>query len=377
MKTAFGKKEGITALISASTAQIFLNMPRIVAEKAGTAGWILIIYVSALSSLVFFILTKLYKNFQGKDLIDLAQESLGNPGRIISGILYFVLWIFVVSLILRQFAENFKIISLNNSPITYVIPFLIAGIVAAAYKGIEALARVAALCVPIIIGALLLILVSSVPDCEFGYIFPILGNGPKAIFLEGLPLVSLYLGIPLLFFFAPFLQSYKIVKKTGITTLLLTFTLFFLVTIVYQMVYPYPTSTENFLPVYQLATNISLGRFFERFEAVFILVWGMTAFLHMSLLTVVSLQILQKTLKLNSYKPMIPSLAVILFFLSLLSPSLKATIDLEVKLVRTYGLPISGGLALLILIAANIRKKKNVSNITKRNTGGGLNGKNN
>ncbi len=377
MKTVFGKKEGITALISTSTAQIFLNMPRIVAEKAGTAGWILIIYVSALSFLVFFILARLYKNFQGKDLIDLAQESLGSIGRIITGVLYFVLWIFVVSLILRQFAENFKIISLNNSPITFVIPFLITGIIAAAYMGIEALARVAALCVPIIIGALLLILVSSIPDCEFGYIFPILGNGPKAIFLEGLPLVSLYLGIPLLFFFAPFLQSYKIVKRTGITTLLLTFALFFLVTIIYQMVYPYPTSTENFLPVYQLATNISLGRFFERIEAVFILVWGMTAFLHMSLLTVVSLQIMQKTLKLNSYKPMIPSLAVILFFLALLPPSLMTTIELEIKLVRTYGLPISGGLALLILIAANIKKKKNVSNITKSISGGGLNGKNN
>lgn len=357
MKPTFGKKEGTFVILNILGSQIFLNMPRFVSEIAGTAGWILVIYVSMLAFLLFLILIRLYKNFWGMDLIDISQDVFGNVGRIITGMTFFMIWSFYLTLILRQFAENIKIIGLTNTPISFIQFFFLAGVIAAAYAGIEPISRVTSLTVPFIMAAAIIMLVASIPNCNSENIFPIFGNGLNTLFGKGSSFISIYFGITLILFFAPNLQSYKNTKKVGRNAVLLAAGFLLAFTAVYQMVYPYPTSTENFLPIYQMTRAVSLGRFLERIEAVFLPVWTLVAFLIMSVVSTVSLKILQKTLKLNSYKPLIPVYAVLLFCVSLLPANLMTVIDLELKIIRTFGIPAEAGLTLIILAGGIIKKK--------------------
>ena len=108
-KVYFGKWESIALIILTICYQIYLNMPRLVVETAGTAGWLLVLYVSILGFAIYWLILRLYKRHKGLDLIDIG-EYVGAPGRIITGTIIWYL-IFIASVVLREFSENVKIIS--------------------------------------------------------------------------------------------------------------------------------------------------------------------------------------------------------------------------------------------------------------------------
>ena len=81
-KIIFGKRETISFLLIFICNQIFLSFPRNMAESVGNAGWILTIYTAVISLILFLIISMLYKNFEGKDLLDVSEFLAGGFGRI-------------------------------------------------------------------------------------------------------------------------------------------------------------------------------------------------------------------------------------------------------------------------------------------------------
>jgi len=325
----FGRWEGISMLLIVICTQIFVNMPRVAAEEAGTAGWILVLYVSLLSIGIFGLITVLYRRFEGKDLLDIAQETFGPAGRITLGIILVLFILFIASLVLREFSENIKIISLNMSPISYVAFFFAVSMAIGAYMGIEAIVRVAAIAVPVIILGYILIAVGVTQYVEISKITPLLGAGPYRIFVKGISRMSLYAGIILVFFIPPFLKTNKNLRFVGYVSLWMSTVFMTLSTLVYLLVYQFPASIENFLPMYQLARLIKYGRFFERIESVFMVIWGMTAFLYLSITFFFIVYIFHKSMGLKYYRPLVLPFAILLYTLSLIPENLVTAIRFE------------------------------------------------
>jgi len=356
-KIVFGKRETISLLLIFVCNQLFLSFPRNMAESVGNAGWILTIYVSILSLILFLIISRLYKNFEGKDILDIGEFLGGEIGRIIVGIIIVIDYVFIVSVVLREYGEDLKIISLIQSPISFVLVFFALGMVIGAYFGLEPLVRLGAISVPVIFLGFLIVMVGSIEFFNSSNIMPVLGTGPSDIFIGGTSRISIFSGISLLFLITPFLRNHENFKKSGIVGIILSALILTVGTLVYSLVLPYPTTTSNFLPIYQLSRLISYGRFFQRIESIFVLVWSMTALIYLSSVLFFSAYIFKKTFKLEYHTPLILPFGILIFTLSLLPQSLMETIFIDDLIIRKYAWTVTFGLPLILLILASIKKR--------------------
>ena len=362
----FGKAEMIGLLINTISLQIFLNYPRTMAEHSGTAGWILSIYTGIIVFIIFAIIAKLYSQFEGKDILDVSEYLAGNTGRIFMGVAVMLHTSFAISIILREFSENMKTISLTSSPISYVTFFFIVCIMAASYFGIESLARTNLIIQPVITIAFIIIMIGALPYADINNLFPIWGNGIENIFIKGIKNISSYSAIIILFIFFPFIRTNKIFKISGFTGIILSAIFFTISTITYTMVYPYPESMESFLPIFRLSRLINFGRFFQRIESVFLLIWASAAFTYLSAMFFLIVYIFAKTFKLEYYKPLILPFLIIIFTASLLPGSLVEAINLETVYFRSVAWIVPFGLTTLVLLLANLKKKYSRKGIIRK-----------
>ncbi|MGI6778004.1 MAG: GerAB/ArcD/ProY family transporter [Acetivibrionales bacterium] len=354
----FGKWEGISTVVLAICTQIFLNMPRVVAEAAGTAGWILTAYVSIIALVLFTFITRLYSRFEGMDILEISEFAGGKALKIIAGTIIFLYLIFDVSIVLREFSENMKIISLSVSPISFVMLFFLAGMITGAYAGIEGIVRVAAIAVPLIIVGYIIIAVGVLQFNDFSRIMPWFGLGTDKIFLEGLGKISIFSGIIVIFFIAPFLKINRNFKRVGYIGLLMSALFLILSALVYLIIFPYPSATENFLPIYQLARTINYGRFFQRVESVFLFLWAIAALLYLTLSFFFILYVFAETFNIKYYKPLIIPFSIIVFTLSIIPPNLLTAIELDTKYLMNYAWIVAFGLTILILLMAGFKKNR-------------------
>jgi len=356
-KITFGRFEATCITLTLLSTQLFLNLPRMMMEAAWTAAGILTVYISVLAFILFFVIAKLYKRFEGKDLLDLGEHIGGNIGRIIVGVIVFLFILYIAPVILREFSENMKLIALPQSPLSFVILFFLAGMIVAAYLGLEAIVRYSAIFVPIIAAGYLLIIAGSVQYLDISRITPWLGSGPYEIFVKGMPRVSAFAGIILVYLLFPFIRTNKNFKTVGYASIGLSALFFLIGVLAFSLIYQYPTGTESFLPIYQLARLIDYGRFFQRVESIFVLVWVASALLHLSTLLYLIAYVFKKTFKLEYYKPLVIPFSIIVYTLSFIPHNLISTIELE-KYFRNFAWIVSFLLPIILLVIARFVKKR-------------------
>lgn len=308
--------------------------------------------------LLFFVfISKLYSPFEGKDIYDVCELLGGSFLRVTAGSVTFLGLVFATFVILREYGENMKIISFKISPLSFVMMFFIICAIIGAYLGLETITRMHAFFSPVIIAGLLFILVGAVNSMDTTNLLPILGEGANHVFGEGILRISLFVPILYLFLVPPYIKTNRNFKIVGYTAIGMSGILVVFTTIVYLLVFPMPTSTESFLPVFQLARLINYGRFFQRVESVFMLIWATTASMYLSLLLFFTGHVFQKTFKLKYRRPLILPLGVIIFSLSFLPPNLVTAIKLETQYFSFVSISIVYVMIPLILLFAYIFRK--------------------
>ncbi|MDP4094900.1 MAG: endospore germination permease [Bacillota bacterium] len=364
-KITFGKWEAAGLLINAISARIFLNFPRPLVESSGTAAWIQMLYVSILALIGFTIIIKLYKKFEGRDLMDISDHIGGGILRFITGIILLVTFIVVCSIILREYSENMKVIAFNVSPISFVMLFFLVGMIVAAYLGMEAIVRLHAIAIPIITVGFVIIFLGVAPFYDVSNLYPLLGNGPKKIFGSGFFALSTFSPLVYLYLMPPFIKTHKNLKRAGYIGI--AFSIFFSMAsvLVYEMVFGYPSGTESFLPTFELARLINYGRFFQRVESVFMFSWVISAMLYLSIILYFSAYVLQKMFRLKFYKPLIFPLVVIIFCISFLPPNLMTSITLETKYFTYFLWTLGFVIPVILLLIGRFVKRKPEKEILK------------
>ncbi|NLK73301.1 MAG: endospore germination permease [Clostridiales bacterium] len=355
-KIVFGSFEATCITIILITTQLFLNYPRIMMETAWTAAWILSLYISLVALILFVIIVKLYENFEGKDLIDLGEFVAGKAGRIIVGMIIMGFLLYITPVILREFSENIKIIGLPHSPLSFVLMFFILGMIAASYMGLEPIVRVSAIIVPVVAVGYLLIIAGSSRYFDISRITPWLGSGPYEIFIKGLPRISVFAGVLLVYLLYPFIRTKKNFKTVGYLSILFASFFFFIGVLAFSLIFQYPTGTESFLPIYQLARLVEFGRFFQRIESVFIIFWVASALLHLSILLFLTAYVFKKTFQLKYYRPLILPFALMVYTMAFFPHNLPSAIKLE-SYFRYFAWMITFLLPIVLLILANAIKK--------------------
>lgn len=357
-KTIIGNFEAACILLNLLSTKIILDFPRTASEDAGSAAWLMILLDSVVVYLLFLLMTRLYDKFTGKDLLDISEKAFGEIGRVIFGIVYLAQFVYATSIVLRQFAEDIKVISLTATPVSIVILMFSTGMVVGAYLGIEAIGRLHVLAIPLMAAAFLMILLFNVPRYDVSKLSPWLGLGIEAIAGKGLLNLSYFSELVVIFFLTPFLKKKNNYGEVGRYGIFFSGLFLVLSTLCYLMVYQYPTTTEFFLPVYQMARTIKIGRFFTRIEAAFILIWASCAFLYLSSCLYFITYIFQRSFNLKYRKPLIIPFIILVFTLSLIPENLYSTLQAEMQIYRIFSWIIALVVPIILLSVASARTRQ-------------------
>lgn len=142
------------------TSYTTIEIPKTVAQTAGRSGWIMILTMAMIYSVVAVIITKLNNMFQGKVLFDYSKEIIGKFFTYLVALFYFFVALMIAVYLKVKLVNLLTANFLSETP---PIVLLLAGILLfgyVAYKGITNIARMYE-----IIGVLYLI--TTIVICTF------------------------------------------------------------------------------------------------------------------------------------------------------------------------------------------------------------------
>ncbi len=342
MKNNFSieKKELTCILINAISAKMLFSYPRNLVLNSGNAAWLQTLFVSLISLGVFWLVINIYKKAQMKSIIELCSDIGGKPLKIIVGIVLFSTLLFNSSLTMRMLPETIKTVLLPMTPMRLIILIMAVAVAFGAYMGIFSIARIHSIFIPVSGIFLALLFILLIHNTDITNLFPILGEGTYNIFVDGLPSVSIFSDIIVLYILLPLCKNFERVKSAGRTALVISTIINVLIVLFYNLLYSYPASEEFMLPVYQMSRLIKIGDFFQRLEAFFSFVWAFDILLYSSLYLFCLARIWQEAFDLKFYKPLILPVSVLMSAVSFLPSSTAKIVGMQ-NLSSLISIPVS------------------------------------
>ncbi len=346
-KIAFGSWEATALMVNLVFAQIMMNFPGDMVRFGGSAGWIISIIITLIAIGYFAIIVMLYKNIGSLDLIDISEAIGGRPFKTIVGLLISILLILIVSFFMGAFSQTIKIISLDKSPIEFVEVFFFIAIIIAGYFGIEAVVRINAILVPILILGFILITLGVIPQFKVNNLFPILGLGSTSIAKGSIMKLAAFGSFIILFLMVPFFKK-RYLKKVGFSYIVISGVLLLWSTLSFILVFPYEVAVNKRIPIFEMTRQIEFGNFVQRVESIFVLICSLCLLMFLCVVFNFVVYIFAKTFDLKRLRPIILPLAIIVFSLSRIS--IKWNIDLIGYNMKTLIWLIGMILPLIIII---------------------------
>jgi len=346
-----GQSEAIALMVTVLATKVFLTYPAFIVSLGGSAAW-QITLISGLVTLVFFwFILKYLEQFPDRTFPETAEYITGPylGGLIVISVL--VPWLFELAITFRGFGELIVIVALPETSISIIMLIFLICTGLAAYLGLSTIARACYLAFPFTLGAVLLILVLSYPSWNTDWLFPILGNGVLNTIKVGIMRSSDF--IELNFIYAlPLVFYANQVGKIGYLSIIITMITFVMIVITFQLTIPAVMGQEPYLPLYQMAQSVYLGRFIQRIEVIFVFFWVFSGYLWVSASVYGFCHILTQWLKLPDYRPLVLPTLIIIFAVAFIPQSKPDALSIANHSYRSFGYIQAFGLPVLLLLLA-------------------------
>jgi spore germination protein (amino acid permease) len=352
-----GVAEGIALVFTLTFTTAFLSLPAEAIETSGELAWLSII-VSGLSTMVMlFLLIYVFERISG-DLFFISTHLFGKLGARLISIYYIFMFFSIAMLWIRQFAEDTLILSLPSLNFQVAVGWYTLGAAVIIYFGIEAIARASCVILPFSVGGILLFLLLLIPLYRPNYLLPWQGTGVANAFIKGGVLVGSNAGALLLTVIAKSFQNSRVLKTAAIVGLGSSVLLKTAAVLVFTMVFGTSVAIERTLPMFALARMVSLNRYVQRIDSLYIIMWEMAGIFGIAISIYMGLYLMTRLLNLPTMKPLIPIVTILLAQLAMIPPDMSSVTALESILVRGYyhiGIYV---IPLLLFIATLLKEKK-------------------
>ena len=291
-------------LINLICIKMIMMHPHLIVRDTANAAWINIIYITVIALILYAITIKIYDPKYGT-VIDAAEKAGGKPLKIITGIISVIVLLTNMSFIVRAYPETVKTVLLPQIQIPMITTVYLFTAAVGAYIGIESNARIQAIFMPAA-GALLIgFFLLSMPYWKLNNLMPVFGNGLYSIFAKGSIYVSIFSDVIILNFLSPYINIKRDIKSSGKTAIITSGIVSLMIIGTYNLVYPYPMSSEFILPVYQITRIVRIGTFFQRLESLFQFIWSIGIYLYTSLYIAVIAEVIRESFGLRYSRPLI------------------------------------------------------------------------
>lgn len=357
-----GRREAITVGVIYIGAKIFLAFPRTMAELGGPAAWMIVLIAALASSLSWGAIYGLLSYHPGKTLSEATEATLGPWVGSLFNLAYAALFYAVTFLVLRQFSENIVTAILPKTPLSVVLIGFLVVIAYGSLLGIEAIARSAWFVTPfMMVGVMALLGGGLLTYRGENALAPFWGPGFLSVAGWGLIKVSLFAEILIIGLLAGQLRTQRDLLVSGWLTLLYSTLTFLVSVLVYSYVFPYPSSARVSFPLLEISRVIITGRWFQRVEGIFFVIWVLAGALKLSISLYGCSRFLAQVISLPRHHHLVLPLSVTVYSAALLPPNLPAAVSLDANLMRNWGWIISLVLPLVTWLVAAVRSGKRAS----------------
>ena len=360
-KDKIGTREAIAATIYFLSTKLLISFPQHMAEMGQTAAWIVPAVSFATATLGFLVIVALLKRYPGMSIVEASEKAGGPVLGVIASLGYFAFFFSTTVLLIREFSETVSTALLPRTPLSVIMGVFIIATLVAAYMGLEAITRAALAGMPLIIGTLILLNILLLPQSNLDTIFPLFGPGIGKIAYNGVIHSGIAGEIMFLCIIAGQLGEKHKVQRIGLISLAVSAVLMIMSTLNYSAVFPYPLSVHIAYPGYEASTLIYMGRFLQRIEVAFVFLWVISACIHLALSGYTTAVIIQDILKLSSYKPLLPALAILGFTLALVPSDVPQATYVDFMIVKTYGGLVLFVVPLILLLISRLRGGQNIN----------------
>ncbi|MGE5599128.1 MAG: GerAB/ArcD/ProY family transporter, partial [Bacteroidota bacterium] len=197
----------------------------------------------------------------------------------------------------------------------------------------------------------------QLPNMKLDYLAPFWGPGPGRLALNGLLRSSLLSELVLLGFVAPAVARGRIVPS-GVFLIILATVVLTGTMLIGQMIFPPSVAAENTFPFYEIARSIYLGRFYQRIEFLFLLVWVTMALFSLTVRFYFGVSGLAKLFRLPYHQPLVPLAALAVLGAALLFPDYATAVHWDSLLRGRWAWVPAFAAPALIYLAALARGKR-------------------
>lgn len=363
-------KEIITEKQSIVIMVAFLLGSTLVLGVGGQAKhdvWIAILSAMLMAVPVFFIYARLITIFPGKSLFELLVYIYGNIlGKIIA--LPFIWYaIHMGSLVIRNFTEFIKIVTLVNTPQYIISALMIILCIWAVKAGIEVIGRWSSIIIPVVIVTILFVTFLFVPVIDIKNIKPILYDGLKPILKSAFIIVTFPFAETIVF--TTILNNLKTNSspyKVYYLSLLIGGLIILLVTVRSLLSLGVENILILYFPSYASVRLINIGEFLQRIEISVTIVFILVGFIKISMCLYAASTGTAKVLNIPNYRQIVAPVGLAMMILaSIIYNNTMEMFEWAHKIYPYYALPFQIFLPLFILISAEIKlrlmKKKTAS----------------
>lgn len=358
IQTKMGKIEGIFLVLTIIINHIILNLPSEIISSTSSAAPINIIFISILALLFVFLISKLLKKFPELDILDISEFLGGKWLKFAFGTLFFLYFIVSGSIVLRCFTGNLQIIYFPKTHIAFLLFLLVVAIGFALKFGFSSISKANLIIMPIVLISILFVFIANIDNFTILRMTPILGNGFNSTFLSGMSNLFAFSGIAYLYFIPPMLSNSKHYKKIGYISMILSAVFLLLSTSTILFIFPFVAETQEVFPLYVASRFIEFGRFFQRLDAFFLLIWIISLVSYLSIVASFCLTIICKITKISYPNFLIPLLCFTIFCLGLLPQNITQSHFLETTFYKYIVLILIFGISPLLLLLANLKKAR-------------------
>ncbi len=252
-----------------------MTLPPGMVGEAVQHAWLSAVVATLCGLGIVALAAAISRSAPGITLIGVTSRHLGAPGRWIVGALYTWWLLHVNALILRSVSEFVVIILLPRTPVVVVAASLTALVLWAVRGGIESVARLATLTLPLVPLSVLLISLLSSQDFDLGRLAPLLPTEGIRPILRGAVAPASFFGEVIIASIAifPFLNDPKRMLRSGIVGVLMTGVSLVVVLLVSVMVLGPASASADEFSFIRVVRLVSIGEFLQRTEGVFAVFW--------------------------------------------------------------------------------------------------------
>lgn len=326
-------------------------------RAGGTAAWLAMLLGGILAALLLWPVAAAIAAAPGGNLITLARAGAGLPGSILTALLVGGLLILHAGLILRQTAEMALSAVYAHTPQTFAAVSLLICLLYGAYGGTAAIVRLCRLFLPALLIALGLILAGTVAWGEVRHLLPFWGPGPGPLLWSTLQMPAFYGTLLFLLLAAGQISDRRGLPRAILVISLGTALLFAVTKVVLVMAFPYPYGLQIPFPLHAMARIVSGGRFFQRMEGLWVIIWVFGTGCHLAAVTHAAAVALRDGFGMASHRTAVIPLVTMILTISLFPHDQSEAIDWHVA-AAPAALLICFVLPLLLAGLARLRGRK-------------------